>query len=122
MEPKVGAVALTLLSMIVVLIVLWALALLINMIKLLTSKKQEKKPQVIEASTNAVAECVKPSPVAGVSPKMVAVITAGLAAYLGRDTNQLMISAIYRLASSDNWAAAGRFENISSGSLIRRSV
>lgn len=115
MEPKVNAVSLTILSMIVVFIVLWGLSLMISAIKWLAMEKKEEEPEA-KADIAADTENV------GLTPKTVAAITAALAAYLDQDTDQLMVSAIYRLVPSDNWAVAGRLENTSASSLIRRSI
>ena len=122
MEPKVSALSLTILSVFIVFVVLWGLAVMINLIKVFTAREQKKESQVSDIPTEVVPEIIESPSDAGVSPKTVAAISAALAAYLDQDVNQLMISAIYRLAPGGDWAAAGRLENTSSGSLLRRSV
>ncbi|HHT69992.1 MAG TPA: OadG family protein [Firmicutes bacterium] len=120
MEVKISAVSLTVLSMIVVFMVLWGLALIINLMKWFSVRKREEVNQTPEALMD-VASAAEPTET-GVAPEIVAAITAALAAYLDQGPGQLMVSAIYRLAPGENWAAAGRLENTSSSSLIRRSL
>ncbi|HHV07290.1 MAG TPA: OadG family protein [Firmicutes bacterium] len=125
MEPQISAWSLTILSMIMVFAVLWGLALLINFMKWLSVKKNDK-----EATAEASVEAALPPEAApdivaadtSVAPEIVVAITAALAAYLDQGANQLFVSSISRLSPGDNWATAGRFENISASSLIRRSL
>ena len=120
MEPQIGALSLTAIAMIIVFAVLWGLALIINLMKWFSVRKQE---EVLQAPQAPIDEVSAPETAAttGVAPEIVAAITAALAAYLDQGANQLFVSAIYRLAPGESWAAAGRLESMSSSSLIRRS-
>lgn len=119
MEPKISALSLTVIAMIIVFGVLWGLALIINLMKWFSVRKQQEVLPTPEAPMDVVSASETTN--TGVAPEIVAAITAALAAYLDQGANQLFVSAIYRLAPGESWAAAGRLESISSSSLIRRS-
>ncbi|MGI6128693.1 MAG: OadG family protein [bacterium] len=119
MEPQINAWSLTVLSMITVFGVLGGLALLINVLKWFSVEKQNLEEPPLTAPEEVIP--VVTAEDKGVAPEVIAAITAALAAYLDQGTTQLMVSAINRLAPSENWAQAGRLENISNRSHIRRS-
>lgn len=120
MEPQIGALSLTLIAMIVVFGVLWGLALIINLMKWFSVKKQKELLQTAETPMDVVSD-TQPAET-GVAPEIVTAITAALAAYLDQGVDQLFVSAIYRLTPGESWAAAGRLENLSASSFIRRSL
>jgi sodium pump decarboxylase gamma subunit len=119
MEPQIGALSLTVIAMIIVFVVLWGLALIITLMKWLSVQKHNEEVKTPEISLDAASAPKNTD--TGVAPEVVAAITAALAVYLDRGADQLFVSAIHRLAPSESWAAAGRLENISSSSLVRRS-
>ena len=92
----VDALVLTILGMGTVVIVLYIISL---MIRLMGKVVGSKKP----AAAAAPAAAPKAD-----DTKIVAVITAAIAAYLGTSPSNLVVRPVY---TSDSWALVGRMEN-----------
>lgn len=122
MEPKIGALALTIIDMTIVFAVLWGLALLINLTKWLVGKGEKKEAGTPAAVTESG---VQPGPEKagsapeGPSPALLAAITAAVAAYLDQGTANITISAIKRFDSGESWASVGRLENVARAGSIQ---
>lgn len=97
-------------------VVFVALAILIGCIKVLSFVMQEKKsaPKKAEAPA-APAPAAEPAPVAapvveeGISPEIVAIISAAIAAYDGKSAKSLVVRSIRR---KNGWNHAAREESI----------
>jgi len=91
-------------------VVFFALALLIGCIKIMSGIMQEKKPQQKAAAPAPIA-APAPAPVVeeGISPEVIAVITAAIAAYDGKSGKSLVVRSIRR---KGNWNRAAREESI----------
>ena len=112
MEPQVSALSLTVLALIMVFVVLLGLAFIISLIKSFCGNKHQQAALTpSETSTDKdVTSGSKDSSDTKVAPEIVAAITAALAACLDQGTDQLMVSAIYRLAPSNSWTTAGTWK------------
>ncbi|MDK2882455.1 MAG: glutaconyl-CoA/methylmalonyl-CoA decarboxylase subunit delta [Bacillota bacterium] len=119
MEPKVGALTLTVIAMAIVFAVLWGLALLINLTKWLVAreKKEDNVAVVVTEGEQNTGEGAAPQP--HIAPSVLAAIMAAVAAYLGNEAANLRLSSFRRLDRAENWTAAGRIENASNAANMR---
>lgn len=107
--------ATTFISMAIVFLVLIGLSYLIRLQKVIVekiegTKEVKKAPEVPKA-----AETVKPAEETEDSEELVAVITAAVAAVLGRPTSTIKVKSIRGLDSAaPSWAVAGRQDQIGS--------
>ena len=104
----------TVFSMLVVFVVLYAISYLIRVLKLISSGKEErqevKKNDLVESATSEKEEINEDD-----DAELVAAIAAAIAASLGVDIPQIKIRKIKRLPQSTPiWAEAGRMEQIRS--------
>ena len=92
-------------------VVFIALILLIACIKVMSLVMQEKKPAPKKAEAPAAAPAPVAAPVIeeGISPEIVAIISAAIAAYDGRSDKSLVVRSIRR---KNGWNRAAREESI----------
>ncbi|MDK2855580.1 MAG: glutaconyl-CoA/methylmalonyl-CoA decarboxylase subunit delta [Bacillota bacterium] len=119
MEPKIGALTLTIIDMAVVFAVLWGLALLINLTKWLVAreKKGEAVAVVVTEGEEKAGEEAASQPC--IAPAVLAAITAAITAYLGDEGVNLRLSSFRRVDRAENWTAAGRMENVGKAGNMR---
>ncbi|MGI6604062.1 MAG: OadG family protein [bacterium] len=114
MEPQISGLTLSVIAMGIVFIVLYALALLINLLRILVGPKEDRKTgQAPAIAAEPEADFDSLTEIKGFSPQVVAAITGAVAAYMGQGTTGLRISALRRVESQGTWANAGRVENTS---------
>ncbi|HHY93283.1 MAG TPA: OadG family protein [Firmicutes bacterium] len=113
MEPKIGALTLTIVDMTIVFVVLWGLALLIKLTKWVLAQGEKKGdlPVVVAEQKEETTPAVTPEQPDNVPPGVLAAITAALASYLGSEVDGLRLSTLKRSEPAENWTAAGRLEN-----------
>ncbi|WP_258360379.1 OadG family protein [Moorella sulfitireducens (nom. illeg.)] len=125
MENQIGALMLTIIDMTIVFAVLFLLAGVIQVIKVLNYKrdgtKAEKKTEALGSVNPGIkvpggARDVKPA-MAGDTPLKVAAACAAVAAYL--EGAPYRIVSIRKMTSLSLWVQAARMENISSGEIQR---
>ena len=102
----VDALVLTILGMGTVVIVLYIISL---MIRLMGKVVGSKKPAAAAAPAAAPKAVAAPAAAPKADDtKVIAVITAAIAAYLGTSPSNLVVRPVY---TSDSWALVGRLEN-----------
>ena len=115
MEPRIGALALTIIDMTIVFAVLFGLALVIRLTKWVLAQGQRGREDGAVVMTEPKEAPAAAGPVAadgvGVTPAVLSAITAALAAYLGDGPADLRLSSLRRLEPAESWSAAGRLEN-----------
>jgi len=119
LEPKIGALTLTVIAMAIVFAVLWGLALLINLTKWLVAreKKGDAVAVVVTGNEQKTEEGTASQP--HMAPPVLAAIMAAIAAYLATEVSDLRISSLRRLDRAEAWTAAGRIENVSKAGNLR---
>ena len=107
-------IVLTILGMVTVMLVVYVVGLVIK----LTGKIMVSREQKAKAAKAAAAQAAAPAPAPAAAPapapaadngKIIAVITAAVAAYLGTSPSNLVVKPI---STSGRWALAGRLDNI----------
>ena len=109
-------IVLTILGMVTVMVVVYVVGLVIK----LTGKIMVSREQKAKAAKAAAAQTAAPAPAPAAAPapapapaadngKIIAVITAAVAAYLGTSPSNLVVKPI---STSGGWALAGRLDNI----------
>lgn len=98
----------TLFSMGIVFATLLLISFVLDLFKVISVKSQEKQAE----KTAAVVEVQAPTAkVEEDDDELVAVITAALAAHIGKNTDQLIVRSIVQVsAQQPAWAQAGRME------------